>query len=174
MKKNTKLVINLIIGMLIVIGCGLFYRDGIQKQASFTSSFNIHKLTDKEYEEVGTSRLGNPIKDDFRKAVLRVEMQHTSNIKNREIIVPTMGELKDSINLYDIERYWFGNYYEQDNESEDSAEYAYEFIFYSKGLSNDDIKRLVSNLKISTSWVVVDGSTQKENHLLSDIINFNQ
>ena len=158
--------------MLIVISCGLFYRNGIQTQASFTSSFNIHKLTDKEYEEVGTSRLDNPIKDDFRKAVLRVEMQHTSNIKNREIIVPAMAELKDSINSYDVERYWFGNYYEQNNESEDSEEYVYEFIFYSKGLNNNDIKRLVSNLEISVSWGGVDGNTQKENYLLSDIINF--
>lgn len=174
MKKNAKLVISLIIGMLIIILCGLFYRKGIQKEVSFTSSFNIHKLIDKEYEEVGTSKLDSPVKDDFRKAVLRVEMQHTSKIKNREIIVPTMVELKNNINSYDIERYWFGNSYERDNESEDVAEYVYEFIFYSKGLSNDDIKRLVSNLKISVSWVGVDGSTQKENHLLSDIINFNQ
>lgn len=174
MKKNTKLVISIIIAMLIVILCGLFYRNGIQKEVSFTSSFNIHKLTDKEYEEVGTSRLDKPIKDDFRKAVLRVEMQHTSKIKNREIIVPTIAELKDNINSYDIERYWFGNSYEQDNESEDAAEYVYEFIFYSKGLNNNDIKRLVSNLKISVSWVGVDGNLQKENYLLSDIINFAQ
>ena len=174
MKKNTKIGISLIISMLIVILCGLFYKNSIQEDVLFTSSFNIRKLTNKEYEEVGTSRLDNPIKDDFRKAVLRVEMQHTSKIKNREIIVPTMTKLKGTINSYDIQRYWFGNSYEQDNESEDAAEYLYEFIFYSKGLNNNDIKRLVSNLKISVSWVGVDGNTQKENHLLSDIINFNQ
>lgn len=174
MKKNTKIVISLIIGMLIIILCGLFYNNGIQKEVSFTSSFDIHKLTDKEYEEVGTSRLDNPIKDDFRKALLSVKMQHTSKIENREIIVPTMSELKDNINSYDIERYWFGDSYERDNESEDVAEYVYEFVFYSKGLNNNDIKRLASNLKISVNWMGVDGNEQKENYLLSDIINFTQ
>lgn len=41
--------------------------------------------------------MDNSIKDDFRKAVLRVEIQHTIKIKNREIIVPTMAELKKAI-----------------------------------------------------------------------------
>lgn len=174
MKKTTMIVISLIIGMLIVILCGLFDNNGIQQDVSFTSSFNISKLTDKEYEEVGTSTLDHPIKDDFRKAALRVEMQHASKIKNREIIIPTMAELKYTINSYDVERYWFGNSYEQDNESDDAAEYVYEFIFYSKGLNNNDIKRLASTLRISVSWVGVDGKIQKENHLLSDIINFTE
>ena len=169
--KNIK-IISLIIGMLIALLCGSFYKKAIQESVSFSSSFNIHKLTDKEYEEVGVSGLDNPIKDDFRKAEIKVEMQHTNKIKNRKIIVPTMTELKNAINSYDMERYWFGNASEEDNENTNSAKYVFEFIFYSKGLDDNDIAMLFSDLEISASWLDQYGNIQKENYLLSDIISF--
>ncbi len=68
--KNIK-IISFIIVMLIILLCGSFYKKAIQESVSFSSSFNIYKLTDKEYEEVRVSGLDHPIKDDFRKAKIK-------------------------------------------------------------------------------------------------------
>lgn len=168
--KKSNIAASLIIGILIIIVSGLFYKNYRQKDILFDSTFNIYKLTDKEYEDVGTSDLENPNKGDFRKAVLRVVLQHTE--RNREVIVPTVAELKTAINSYDMVRYWFGDYYEKDNESEDAAEYMYEFVFYSKDLNDHELKSLFGDLKISAVWTDMDGNMQKETYLLSDIISF--
>ena len=172
--KNSKIIGSMLVAVIILIVCRLYYNNDTQEKASFSTSFNIRKLTQKEYEEVGRSQLNNPVKDDFRKAVLSVDFQHTGKIKNRKITVPTIGELKEAINSYEMDRYWFSSSYEQDNESEDIAEYTHEFVFYSKGLNNNDIKTLFSGLKINASWLDSNGNSQKESCILSEIINFTE
>lgn len=170
--KNSKVIISCIGIILIAIVCGWSYKDTTEKKVAFNSSFDIYKLTDEEYKEVGTSELDRPTKEDFRKAVLKVEMAHTSQIKNREITVPTLSELKAAINSYDKERYWFGHTSEEDNSSANTAAYVYEFVFYSKDLSEHNIKELFSHLKISASWLDAYEKEQEESDLLSDMIHF--
>lgn len=55
--KNTKILISALLGRIIHLICSLDYEKGKQYDVSFASAFNIHKLVDKEYEEVGRGDL---------------------------------------------------------------------------------------------------------------------
>ncbi|MGY3190166.1 hypothetical protein [Lysinibacillus sp. TE18511] len=46
----------------------------------------------------------------------------------------------DSID--EIDRYWYGSGSSQDNGSDNFTEYQQKFVFYAKGLSEEDIERV--------------------------------
>lgn len=53
-------------------------------------------------------------------------------------------------------------------------EYVYEFIFYSKGLKNSDIKTMYHNVEVSAKWEEADEKRQQESYQLDELINFVQ
>jgi hypothetical protein len=54
-------------------------------------------------------------------------------------------ELVKDINTIDKVRVLYGDAGEQDNNGENFAIYKNEFVYYSKGLSNDEVKKAVSS-----------------------------
>ena len=81
--------------------------------------------------------------------------------------------LKQVLNEIDgNSRYWYGSWSSQDNESENFATYDQEFVFYAKGLSDDDIKQAFSNEKIIVSWTKHNNEQIKKEYNLSDLIKF--
>ena len=70
-------------------------------------------------------------------------------------------------------RYWYGSWSSQDNESRNFATYDQEFVFYAKGLSDDDIKQAFSNEKIIVSWTNDHYEQITKEYNLSDLIKFN-
>lgn len=72
----------------------------------------------------------------------------------------------------DITRYWNGGGYSQDNESEDFATYHYEFVFYTKGLNDGDIRKAFNNEKITVSWTNNKNEQVEKEYNISNLIEF--
>ncbi|MBP3889157.1 MAG: hypothetical protein J6F30_16155 [Cellulosilyticum sp.] len=172
--KYKKGIICFIVGLLLILGIGYFYPLREKKQLSFSVSFNIRKLTDAEYREVGTNGLINPQQDDFRKGELIVEIKHTNAIYDRCLDIPSIKEIKMALNKKEEDRYWWATTTVQDNVHEDKAFYHYEFVFYSKGLDEGEIRDLFKELKVSGRWIDSYSKEHEEVFRLNDVICFSE
>lgn len=130
------------------------------------ATFTISILTDKDFEDVGTS---GEVKEDFRKVHFLLEVNNCTNISNRKISIPNF---KEVMNTYDIERYWFGKYSASDSPDEDAL-YTNDIMFLSKGLTEEDIKSIFKGSKISITWDNKKGAEINKTIDLIDIIEFN-
>ncbi|WP_413305543.1 hypothetical protein AA0X95_03785 [Bacillus sp. 1P10SD] len=130
---------------------------------------HISELSKKEFRMVGTKGFDHPTINDFRKFTLDVKMDPTDEITARTIHIPN--GLERVINTIDRERYSYGGGFEQDNKGENFAKYRQEFVFYSKGLSESDIKKAFDSAVIRVSWV--DRKTVTKEFVIGDIIQFN-
>ena len=128
----------------------------------------VSDLTDEDYESVGTKGLENPTKDDFKNIKFTLDVTHSNNITNRNVVIPN---IQKAINKYDKNRYWFGQTFKQDNENENFAKYSDTMVLYSKGLDNKDIKEIFKSAVVKISWTDKDNGGEKEVNL-SDIIQF--
>lgn len=140
------------------------------KDPNITIEAQVANLSVKEFNSVGTHGLDNPIRDDFRKFTLNFNMENSNEVKSRSIEIPN--DWGKFIN-FDRERYLYGNGKEQDNEDENFARYTNEFVFYSKGLSEDDIKNAFNSANITVSWVTKEGKSMTKEYVIGDLIKFN-
>ncbi|MGE8205515.1 hypothetical protein ACQKP0_13220 [Heyndrickxia sp. NPDC080065] len=136
-----------------------------------TINVQVSKLTEEEMNDVEVRGLNNPKKDDFRKFTLNLNMANFSKISSRKISIPkNMGRL---INYIDGDRYWYGNESKRDNVENNFASYTKEFVFYSKGLSEGDIKKAYQSAIIIVTWVTKEGKEIKKEFVVGDLIKFN-
>lgn len=161
MKKGYLLYILLLIALLLT-ACKMQNNNDMPE---VSAEFTFSELTDVDYKEVGA---GDASKGDFRKVHFSVIVKYNSNWSNRKIYVP---DLKEAINSYDIERYWYGQYSSKDTPEED-AEYIYDIMFLSKNLSDDDIKKIFKEAQINVTWNNKSGKEEMRRINLSDIIDF--
>ncbi|MDP5277182.1 fructose-bisphosphate aldolase [Chengkuizengella axinellae] len=134
----------------------------------------ILELDEEEFENVGTYGLENPTKDDFRKFIFDLEMKH-SELTTRKIEFSSFGSdlWKRSINEIDNEdRYWFGKGHSQDNDSESYANYYREFVFYVKGLSEEEIINAYNSIYFTIIWETNDGLYEETIYSVGDLIEF--
>lgn len=83
-----------------------------------------------------------------------------------------MPEFKKIVNSYDRERYWYGHSYEQNNSSENFAQRGYQFIFYSDGLTDEDIRKIFNSSYVGTIWKTSNGKNEEKLLKLNNIIEF--
>ncbi|MFJ7513333.1 fructose-bisphosphate aldolase [Peribacillus simplex] len=168
MRKYQQICIPFLFLPLILIsfvGC-----NNIQ-EPNITIEAQISKLSKKEFNTIGTQGYDNPIKNDFRKFTFNLYMEHTDQITSRTIDIPN--DLEKLINTVDRERYLYGNGNEKDNKNENFAKYTKEFVFYSKGLSEDEIKKAFDSAIITVSWVTKEGKTITKEFVIGDLIKLN-
>ncbi|WP_456363428.1 hypothetical protein [Priestia aryabhattai] len=119
-------------------------------------STTVKSLTTKEYGDVITTDLKNPSKEDFKKVNIKFTLTGIDNIKKEEVEMPNYKKAFNSLDKDENKqveyRYWYGG--ETGQEDGNSSIYKKEFILYSKGLSNKDIKDVLDSNKIKTSWVI--------------------
>ncbi|CAM4480021.1 hypothetical protein [Paenibacillus tarimensis] len=126
--------------MCLLMICVLLLACGKKQELEVSIEASVLPLTDEQYEEVGTSGLENPVKEDFRKVTVHVE---ANQIPEPGIEAPSMEEWKHYINAYDrTDRMLYGNF------TNTPASHTSEFVIYSKGLSEEDIKKAFSTLTI--------------------------
>jgi hypothetical protein len=166
MKRVGFYIIILTIASLMLSACSLLKT---KEDPIINVQFTVSNLTEEEYDYAGTTRFENPTIDDFKNIEFTLEMKHSNKILNRTIIIP---EFKTIANSNEINQYWFGNAYSQDNPTQNFAEYGYEFVFYSKGLDEEDIKEIFETGEVKITWNKEDGSYEEKIYNLGDIINF--
>lgn len=151
MKKfnTTAILVILLLLCTVYIMYGILTSNKKNDPPKIDMTLKVSYLTDDEYSTVGTVELENPQKDDFRIIDFTLNVSHSDKIDYRKIIVPNLEEISNS---YDIKRYWTGNSFRQDNASENFATYTYNFVFYSKGLNDQQIKDIFSKGNITLSF----------------------
>ena len=135
----------------------------------------IPPVSAEEYKNIGATKdLNEPKQEDFKIFEFDFDMEHTNSVKERKIDMYKFENLKQALNEIDgNSRYWYGSWSSQDYEGENFATYDQEFVFYAKGLSDDDIKKAFSNEKIIVSWTNDNNEQIKKEYNLSDLIKFN-
>ena len=80
----------------------------------------MYNLTDVEFQSVGTKRLQNVLKNDFKNIQFTLDVKNSNKILNRKITVPDTEQI---IKSYDMERFYGGQSFRQDNSQEKFAKY---------------------------------------------------
>lgn len=137
-----------------------------------TIEATISQLSNEEFDSIGTHELDNPTKDDFRKFTFNFELEHSADIQ-RKVEFPLRNSWKEAINsIDDKDRYWFGDGYEQNNDSENFATYHQEFVFYAKGLNEDEIRKAFNSITFEV-YLDIEGENVKKEYKVSDLIEYN-
>ena len=130
---------------------------------TITVEAEVTQLTQKEFSSVGTKGLGNPTREDFRKFLVNFKMEGTDNLQSYSLDAPQ--DWKKYINR-DRKRYWYGKVTEQD------TMYSNKFVFYGKGLSEDEIIEAFSSAIITVTWVTEEGIEKTQDYVVGDLIEF--
>ncbi|MCC5804318.1 fructose-bisphosphate aldolase [Rossellomorea vietnamensis] len=131
----------------------------------------ISYINDEEYKELSTEGLDHPSKNDFRKFTFTLNIEHSEDVIKRDITFPDDQVWKKTIDTIDGQkRYWVGKGNEQNNEDENVVTYYREFIFYSKGLTNKDIKKALNTIEFEVYIETEVGTPTEETYRVGDYI----
>lgn len=165
--KKISFLFTLVVCVLLLTAC----KDAeplIRVEATFSP------VTDEQYGKIGATKdLIDPKPEDFKFYEFNLYMKHHDSVKDRKIEMYNYAELIEALNDIDgFPRYWNGGGSSQDNESQNFAEYHHEFKFYSKGLSEDDIRNAFKNEKIIVSWKNSKNEQFEQEYNLFDLLQF--
>lgn len=132
----------------------------------------ISKLSEEQYDDIGTNGLENQTIDDFRKLTFKFKMEH-SHGKSPKVNFPEDTSWKQAINsIDDIDRYWFGEFSKHAGDTKNAASYNGQFVFYSKGLSEDEMRKAFVSTIINVAWTTEEGNSYEKEYIISDLIEF--
>lgn len=166
MKKLIIMTIFVLSTLLIITTCTT---ENVKSEPEISLNFNVSNLTDEKFLYVGTKGLNNPTKNDFKNIEFTLGVKNLNTISNRKIIIPN---LKKVSNSYDKERYWFGDSSSQDSPMQNFDQYGYKFMFYSNGLTEQDIKNIFNSSEVKVSWTTSNGKNEEKTIKLGEVIQF--
>lgn len=171
MNKNRRInyIIKLTALTIILLFMPIIIASGATNNPTINVKLIVSDLTDEEFESVGTYGLVNPVKDDFKKIRFALHVNQLDNVTDRNITIPAFYSV---VNAYGKDRYWFGSSYKQDNPQDNFANYENEFVIYSKGLNEQDMKDIFSSEIVKISWNTKHDYYEENNINLGDIIVF--
>lgn len=150
--KYLKVVVPIV--LIIMIIAIVFYKKENVEEPTITIKFNISKLTEDEFNRLERVNYEDSGISDFRILTYKVDMKQSNGITSRKIVIP---DIEKVINTIDKTRVIHMTGWEQDNAEENFANYSYEFIYYSKGLNDEDVKKALSSKVVTVSWETIDG-----------------
>ncbi|MDV2583324.1 hypothetical protein [Alkalibacillus haloalkaliphilus] len=161
-----KLLVLFLVALMILAACG-----GHTTVPTITTEVTVSHLTDEEYNRVGTHGIDNPSKEDFRKFSLKFVMPYRDKLSNRQFDFP--GDWRDIINSIDDEdRYWYGSGGHELENKNRGAVYFKDFVFYARGLSDDDIVDAFDSAVVYASWDTNSGEEEQMEHVVGELIEF--
>jgi len=138
----------------------------------------ISNITAEEFDDLGgTQEYGEATEKDFKKLTFDFSMEHNEKVERK---IEMFNDWRTLLNEYDgFERYWGGESSSQDNIEEDFAKYHYELIFFTKGLSEAEIRGIFKEATIHVEWKDVEGtesleydSTYARDYIIGNVIKF--
>ena len=154
--------------ILILLGVGsLSAKSNISPQVDVVAS--ISRLTQEDYERVGTNGINDPTIDDFRCFKLRVEIKNSKYVSNKELEVPEISNFKEVLTT---DRYWFGDGVYQNNDGENLSLAETNFVIYYRGLNEEQLKEILGPSKIHIGWVSREGNKIEKEYMLKDFLTF--
>lgn len=134
----------------------------------------VSPVSDDEYSNVGATKdLKEPKQEDFKVLEYTLNMEHSDDVTIRQI--ESFDDWKNVLNgIDDIDRYWYGSAWSQDNISENFAEYYYQIVYYAKGISEADMKKAFSDAKITVAWTDDENGQIEKQYNIADLIEFSK
>ena len=165
--KKSSFIFAILICIMLLTACN-------NKTPDIKIKATVSPVSEEEYKKIGATKdLSESKQEDFKFFEFNFDMEHTDSVKERNIEMYKFENLQQTLNEIDgSSRYWYGSWYNQDNESENFARYHQDFVFYAKGLSDDDIKKAFNNETITVSWTNHKNEKIKNEYNLSDLIEF--
>ncbi|WML46748.1 fructose-bisphosphate aldolase [Neobacillus sp. PS3-34] len=152
----------LVLILIPVVACGKI------QEPKLTIKAQISTLSKNEFNYIDTKGFDNPIRGEFRKFTFDFDMEHSDD--SRKIDIPSFSDLVNK--RIDNARVLHATGVEQDNKGENFAKYTTEFVFYSKGLSEDEIREAFSSDVITVSWIAKNGKHITKRFIIGDLIKF--
>ncbi|KRD90507.1 hypothetical protein ASE51_07925 [Bacillus sp. Root147] len=154
MKKKAFGVVYALLTLFILGACSTEDVVTNNSDPKVSVSTTVKPLTKKEFSEVETSELANPSKEDFRSVRMILTLRGTDSLSDIQVKLPHYREAFNNIKDDQQIRYWFGS--GADEEQENKNIYTREFVLYTRGLNDKQIKEILASAKVKTSWVVKD------------------
>ncbi|MDT0145223.1 MULTISPECIES: hypothetical protein [Priestia] len=154
MKKKVMGAIYALLTLFILSACSTEDVVTNNSDPKVSVSTTVKPLTKKEFSEVGTSGLTGPSKKDFHKVHMTLTLRGTNYLSDIQVKLPNYKEAFNNMKDDQQTRYWFGS--GADEEQENKNIYTREFVLYTKGLTDKQIKDILAAAKVKTSWVVKD------------------
>ena len=85
---------------------------------------------------------------------MTLTLRGTNYLSDIQVKLPNYKEAFNNMKDDQQTRYWFGS--GADEEQENKNIYTREFVLYTKGLTDKQIKDILAAAKVKTSWVVKD------------------
>jgi len=127
----------------------------------------LQDLTETEYLHVGTAEIENPVIDDFKKLIVRLDAR---GLENRNIRFPSIRDIDD---LLTGDVVWFGSSESTDNPSEDVAYYLLETTLYTRNITAEEIRKKLSALNIDISYTDKQGDKVEKHYNVGDCLAAN-
>ncbi len=131
-----------------------------ESEPEVSVSTTVKPLTKKEFSEVETSELTSASKEDFRNVRMILTLRGTDYLSYIQVKLPHYREAFNNIKDDQQIRYWFGS--GADEEQENKNIYTREFVLYTNGLNDKQIKEILATGKVKTSWVLKDTKTKEQ------------
>lgn len=161
--KSNILIILLIMANLLLVACN---KEVNEPQINIQCK--IIPISDNQYQEIGTTGLVEPLKEDFKEFKFVLKVEGLNGIKDRKIIVPDFNRV---FNEYENNLYWYGNHWIQDNNNENIAEYSYDIILYTHGFNQDTLRKLLNSNDVIISWIN-NGHLKEYRYKIGDLVKF--
>ncbi|WML44637.1 hypothetical protein [Neobacillus sp. PS3-40] len=143
------------------------------QETKLTIEAKISKVSKNEFNEINAKAFDSPTIEDFRKFTFNLDIKQSNEVTSRKIVIPSSEELVKVINTIDKVRVLNGTAGEQDNKGEKFALYKNEFVYYSKGLSNDELRKALRSKIVIVSWVTKEGKIITKKFNIGNLIKFN-
>ncbi|KGR79028.1 hypothetical protein [Ureibacillus manganicus] len=163
--KKFILIITVLFCVVILVACN-------EPEPNIEIEVIISPISEHEYRKIDQTK-GSI--NDFKMLEFDFYMEHDDSVKDRKIIISE----SDFFNLFrvlneidGISRYIGGGGFTQDNQSENFAMYHQEAVIYTKALSEDDLKRALSGVKVTVSWINTKNEQIEREYIVSDFVEF--
>ncbi len=161
--KKINLIITVLFCVVILVACN-------EPEPNIEIEVIISPISEHEYRKIDQTK-GSI--NDFKMLEFDFYMEHDDSVKDRKILISDFYNLFQVLNEIDgIYRYSGGRSLTQDNQSENFAMYQLEAVIYTKALSEDDLKRALSDVKFTVSWINTKNEKIEREYIVSDLVEF--
>ncbi|AYC28495.1 hypothetical protein [Paenisporosarcina cavernae] len=161
---------------LIVVCCcsGLLLAACNSKEPEIQLEVHVSPISPNEFNKLELGdRIINPTIEDFRQLTFRFHMEHSNAIDHRTIRM--FDEWSNT--LYSIggqHRDWGSTSSSQDNENENFAKYTHDVVFYSRDVSEEELKNAFADATIYISWSDSQKHFQERTYSIGENLTFEQ
>lgn len=158
----------MMLSMFVLSGCGS--SDDEKKDPDIQVNVSVAGPNIEEYKNIEIENLKEINREDFKVVQIEVYAEYSEKYSDMKMTVP---KFKDNCGIADdIQRYISGDSSLNENDIDRISKYEENFVLYTKGMTEKDIKTLLNKHKLTVEYKNSDGETEKQEIALGDSAKF--